>query len=108
MFKTILSSSAAVVLLFSTAQSSAEQYVVTQNDKAFSTEELTVKVGDVVSFENEDKVAHNIFSLSDSKSFDLGSFANGEKREVSFDAPGLIEVECALHPDMYLEITVEE
>ena len=86
---------------------SSAEVIVTQNDKQFSDETLTIKVGDEIKFVNEDSVAHNIFSLSDAKSFDLGTFENGAERAVKFDEAGTIEIECALHPDMYLEVTVE-
>ena len=39
---------------------------------------LKAKVGDTISFRNEDPFVHNIFSLSDVQSFDLGTFAKGE------------------------------
>ena len=50
---------------------------------------------------------HNIFSLSPSKSFDLGSFGKGGSKSVTFDKIGKIEVECAIHPDMHLDIDVQ-
>ena len=55
---------------------------------------------------NEDSFAHNVFSLSPAKSFDLGSFGNGGSKIVTFDKPGKVEVECAVHPDMLLAIEV--
>ncbi len=85
----------------------AEVHEVGQKDKKFTVENLTVKVGDTVKFINQDSFFHNIFSLSDAALFDLGSFPQGESREVKFDKPGLVEVECALHPDMYMEVNVE-
>lgn len=49
---------------------------------------------------------HNIFSLSEVQSFDLGTFAKGESRQVKLDKPGKIEVECAVHPEMKLVVEV--
>jgi hypothetical protein len=49
---------------------------------------------------------HNIFSLSDVQSFDLGTFAKGELRQVKLEKPGKIEVECAVHPEMRLVVEV--
>lgn len=94
------------MLLISAAQA-AEEHVVKQKNKAFSTKKLTVKVGDSVKFVNEDSFAHNVFSLSAAKSFDLGSFGNGGTKTVTFDKPGKVEVECAVHPDMRLDIEVK-
>jgi plastocyanin len=83
-----------------------QEHVVSQKNKAFSVKKLSVKVGDSVKFLNEDSFAHNIFSLSPAKSFDLGSFGNGGSKSVMFDKPGKVEVECAVHPDMRLDIEV--
>jgi plastocyanin len=85
----------------------SQEHVVAQKNKAFSVKKLTVKVGDSVKFVNEDSFAHNVFSLSAPKSFDLGSFGTGGSKSVTFDKPGKVEVECAVHPDMRLDIEVK-
>ncbi len=81
-------------------------HVVSQSGKSFSTAALKAKVGDTISFRNEDPFVHNIFSLSDVQSFDLGTFAKGELRQVKLGTPGKIEVECAMHPEMKLVVEV--
>ena len=86
----------------------AGEFQVSQTNKAFSTAELKVKVGDTVVFTNNDSFAHNIFSLSDTKSFDLGSFGQGQSRKVTFDKPGTVEVECALHPGMKMTVLIQK
>jgi plastocyanin len=101
-----LVASAAVLFLGGTAQA-AEEHLVSQKNKAFSTKKMTIKVGDSVKFVNEDSFAHNVFSLSAAKSFDLGSFGNGGSKAITFDKPGKVEVECAVHPDMRLDIEVK-
>jgi plastocyanin len=98
----------ALLLAASTAQ--AADYIVEQKDKAFvyngtKSATLKVKVGDVVQFKNMDPYFHNVFSLSDAKLFDLGSYPQGQSKPVTFDKPGTVEVECAIHPQM--KITVE-
>jgi plastocyanin len=84
----------------------AAEHVVAQKNKSFGTKKLVVKVGDSVKFTNEDSFAHNVFSLSAPKSFDTGSFGNGQSRSVTLDKPGKVEVECAVHPDMQMVIEV--
>ena len=86
----------------------AKDIEVTQKDKKFSQAKLTLSVGDSVSFKNEDPFSHNIFSLSDTKTFDLGSYPQGQSKKVTFDKPGTVEVECAIHPDMKLTIEVKK
>lgn len=82
------------------------EFEVGQVNKEFTVTELKVKVGDTVSFKNNDPFAHNIFSLSDAKSFDLGAYQFGQMRKVVFDNAGTVEVECALHPGMKMTISV--
>lgn len=86
----------------------AADYQVEQKGMAFSTQELKIKAGDTVVFKNADNVNHNLFSVSDAKSFDLGSFAQNQSRSVIFDKPGIVEVECAIHPDMKMNIKVSQ
>ncbi len=105
-----MSKTAIAVALIAAAVASAAQadeHVVTQKNKSFSTKKLTVKVGDSIKFVNEDSFAHNVFSLSAAKSFDAGSFGNGAAKSVVFDKPGKVEVECAVHPDMTMIVEVQ-
>ena len=84
----------------------AAEHVIAQKNNEFSQKSLRVKRGDAVSFRNDDPHFHNVFSLSDAKSFDLGSFPKGESRKVVFDKEGEVEVECAIHPQMKLKVEV--
>ncbi len=86
----------------------AKDFEIAQKDKKFSQPKLAVKVGDAVSFKNEDSFSHNVFSLSDAKTFDLGSYPQGQSKKVVFDKPGTVEVECAIHPDMKIDIEVNK
>lgn len=91
-----------------TSTAFAVDLIVDQKDKQFSKKALKLKVGDVVEFRNSDPFAHNIFSLSDTKSFDLGSYPQGQSKKVTFDKPGTVEVECSIHPSMQMVIEVEK
>jgi plastocyanin len=81
---------------------------VGQKDKAFTTKALTVKVGEAVTFRNDDPFFHNIFSLSEVQSFDLGSYPQGQSRKTVFSKAGKVEVECAIHPEMKMVVNVEK
>ena len=70
--------------------------------------ELTVRVGDKVTFTNQDPFFHNIYSLSERQSFDLGSYPKGNQRSVVMEKSGTLKVECAIHPNMQMTIHVEE
>lgn len=85
----------------------AAEFTVGQTNKAFTKTALTINKGDSVKFINNDPFFHNVFSLSDVKFFDLGSFPKGEFKVVTFEDAGVIEVECAIHPEMKMTITVK-
>ena len=86
----------------------ASTHSVGQLKKAFTVPVLKAKVGDTVTFKNDDEFAHNVFSLSDTQSFDLGSYKKGETRDLKLAAAGTIEVECAIHPEMKMKIEVSK
>ena len=86
----------------------AGDHPVEQVNKTFSTPVLKAKVGDTVTFKNDDTFAHNVFSLSETQSFDLGSYKKGETRQLKLTNPGTIEVECAIHPEMKMKIEVSK
>lgn len=90
----------------------AEEIIVTQTNKTFmlngsKVEHLKIKVGDTINFRNDDPWFHNIFSLSELKTFDLGSYPKGQSKSVTFDKPGTAEIECAIHPQMQLTVEVK-
>src|SRR3989339_615637 len=93
-----------LTLLSSTAFSA--EYLIEQKDKKFTKKELKLKVGDVIEFKNSDPFNHNVFSLSDAQTFDLGSYPQGQSKKVTFTQAGKVEVECAIHPEMKLNVEV--
>jgi plastocyanin len=99
---------ACIAIVGCAAPACGADYVISQSGKAFSASALRAKVGDTISFRNEDPFVHNIFSLSEVQSFDLGTFAKGEQRQVKLGKPGRIEVECAVHPEMKLVVEVAQ
>lgn len=96
-----------IAMSMCTAAAHAAEFEVSQKNKAFSATALEIKNGDSVNFVNADPFFHNVFSLSDAKTFDLGSYPSGQARQVTFNQPGRVEVECAIHPEMKMTITVK-
>lgn len=86
----------------------SEEFTVEQKNKSFTEKSLVLNVGDTVHFLNGDPFFHNVFSLSDIQFFDLGSYPKGQSKAVVFNTPGVVEVECAIHPEMFLTIEVKE
>ncbi|WP_455221423.1 cupredoxin domain-containing protein [Kaarinaea lacus] len=90
----------------------AKDVTIDQQNKTFLLDNakvstITINRGDTIHFMNKDPWFHNIFSLSDLKTFDLGSYPQGESRPVTFDNEGTVLIECAIHPNMLLEVTVK-
>lgn len=84
----------------------ANEHLVDQKNKKFSVSKLNAKVGDTVKFTNSDPFAHNVYSLSDTQSFDLGSYRKNDTKSLVLNKPGKIEVECSIHTDMNMVIEV--
>src|SRR5512146_1066471 len=78
----------------------------TISDKAFAPHVLVVPVGSTVAFPNHDPFDHNVFSVSDSNSFDLGLYGRGEGKTMVFKYPGLVRVFCNVHPRMVALVQV--
>ena len=107
--KTHEKSSNAVVWLSGVATPPpTEAITVDQRDKKFLPRVLPVVRGQVVHFLNQDKVEHNVFSTDPREPFDLGRYAKGEFRPVTFDVPGFFRVYCDIHKSMILDVAVLE
>ncbi len=83
------------------------EHVITQQDKAFSTTEITIKPGDKLVFKNSDEVVHNVFSVSKDNPFTIKVQQPGESTPVWFTNAGVTEVRCSIHPKMKLLVTVK-
>ncbi len=81
--------------------------VMDQRDMKFLPRVLPLLVATTVDFPNNDKVWHNVFSASEAKKFDLGLYAPGKSRNVTFDKPSVVRILCNVHPDMEAFIVVK-
>jgi plastocyanin len=99
-----------VVMLIGKSPSPAEPQtiLVEQRNSRFEPDLAVVPVGSTVQFPNGDPVFHNVFSLSRAQPFDLGFYAKGQSRPVKFDHPGVVQVYCHIHPNMYAAIVVTD
>ena len=89
----------------STDQSKTD-FVMDQRNLEFRPHVLPVLVGATVQFPNNDEVDHNIFSMSRTKKFNLGSYKPGDSKAVLFDKPGIVELRCDVHAEMAAYILV--
>lgn len=89
------------------AEPPAERVVTTtQRDANFDPHVLPVAVGTTVQWPNEDDIFHNVFSMSEVKSFDLGYYKKEKVPKVVFDQTGRVDVFCAIHSRMHCIILV--
>lgn len=79
---------------------------IVQEGRHFNPDTVAISAGSTVTFPNHDPIFHNVFSLSKSKSFDLGNYAQNQTRTVHFPKPGVVFVHCHLHPNMTAAILV--
>ena len=85
---------------------SKANFVMDQRNLEFLPNVLPVPVGSTIVFPNNDQVDHNVFSMSRTKKFNLGSYKPGESKTVVFDKPGIVELRCDVHAEMAAYILV--
>ncbi len=77
-------------------------------DKTYAPHVVVVPVGSTVRFPNHDPFNHNVFSVSEPNTFDLGLYGRGEVKSQTFEHPGLVRVYCNVHPRMVAYVLVME
>ena len=106
MHKTVLF--ALVILSGLSAGALAANQVIHQQGRVFSSESVTIKKGDALTFVNDDSIPHNILSTSKGNEFNLGSQPPGASTDVTFKEAGEVLVICAIHPRMKMMVQVAE
>ena len=86
----------------------ASKKSVSQKGAVFSPRVLPVMAGTTVEWPNEDEIFHNVFSISETKEFDLGLYKKPEVKKVTFDKPGRADVFCSIHSTMNCVVLVLE
>ena len=71
-----------------------------QRDVTFAPRVLPFVVGSDVEFVNNDKVYHNVLSLTPGADFDIGRKPTGEVATEKIEMVGKIELFCDIHPQM--------
>ena len=78
----------------------APTFTMTTRSKAFLPHVVAVPAGATINFPNEDPIAHNLFSLTPGNTFDLGLYRKGPGKPHKFEAPGVVNIYCNVHPNM--------
>ena len=79
---------------------------VSEEDITFQPAEVSVGVGDTVTWTNNDSVDHDVTADSFS-SGDPGGMAPGDTFDHTFDEAGTFDYVCTVHPGMEGSVTVE-
>jgi len=97
-----------VILIGMTTGAMVARQTIRQQGRTFSAGRVTIKVGESLTFLNDDNVPHNVASTSRGNEFDLGSQAPGASTDVAFTEAGEVQVFCAIHPRMKLTVKVSD
>jgi plastocyanin len=79
---------------------------IRQKNLTFTPGVMVIVKGTTVEFPNDDKVFHNVFSVSKAARFDLGLYKSGTTKAVTFKQAGVVDVYCNIHPQMIAKIKV--
>jgi plastocyanin len=82
---------------------------VAQKGAMFTPHVLPIMVGTTVEWPNNDTIYHNVFSMSDAASFDLGLYKGNPTNACwTFGKPGRVDVFCSIHSNMHCIVLVLE
>jgi plastocyanin len=79
---------------------------ILQESETFVPRVVAITRGSTVDFPNGDPFFHDVFSLSRSGTFDLGSYPRGQTKSHQFSKAGLVKVYCHIHSHMSASIMV--
>ena len=97
------------VILTTIPSVSAEDHDISITDAMnFNPEDLTINVDDVVTWTNNDGMAHTATSTDGPVSFDSGNIAAGATWSFTFTEAGTYNYKCDYHSSMTASITVVE
>jgi plastocyanin len=88
------------------ASSSGGGVAIKMQNIAFDPKAVTVKVGQKITWTNDDSTDHNVTADSGAD-FKSDNFGKGAAFEFTPDKAGTIAYECTLHPGMKATITVQ-
>ncbi|MBT9583374.1 hypothetical protein IV102_08490 [bacterium] len=71
-----------------------------QKNRQFAPYVLPIYQGSTVEFVNGDSIFHSVYSQSECRPFHLPEYPQGESREITFPQAGIVELFCAIHPEM--------
>jgi hypothetical protein len=78
-----------------------------QRSRQFAPFVIAVHTGAAVMFANSDSVAHQVYSFSSPRQFELGLYRGQPRNPIVFDKPGIVVLGCNIHDNMlgYVYVT---
>ena len=84
----------------------ALNYPIIQKNRLFSQQQITLRPGESIRFQNADDVTHNVFSVTPGMEFEIRRQVPGASSTIIFSKEGTAEVRCSIHPKMKLFVHV--
>jgi len=79
---------------------------ISQRGARFQPDFVVLTAGQTLVMPNDDRIVHNVFSVSPPKRFDLGHYPEGDSRSVRFETAGVVDLFCNIHDNMHATIVV--
>ncbi|MDP7042999.1 MAG: alpha-amylase family glycosyl hydrolase [Candidatus Thalassarchaeaceae archaeon] len=95
------------VLTVDAGESKSSTHAVDIQNFAFNPQDITIIVGDSITWTNQDSSSHTATSTSGPASFDSGNMQSSSVFTYTFTASGTYNYECSFHPSMTGSVTVE-
>lgn len=84
----------------------AEEIRITMAGSGYAPAVIEARVGDVLVFDNDDDVAHNVFIPTVGFATDLGKQDAFTQASMPLGKAGVFDVECVLHDHMHVRVVV--
>ena len=97
---------AALLLAVAAHARAASPVVVSQANRAFAVNEVQIKPGETIRFNNDDVFAHQIFINAPGLSYESDEQEPGQAVNVTFPKAGSYLVQCHIHPKMRMRVDV--
>lgn len=94
----LASAVATLILLLLPGAGLADGSTVTIGGFAYGPDPISIHVGDVVTWTNEDADPHTATAVD--KTFDTGTLGRGQSASVTFATAGTFKYTCVFHPEM--------
>lgn len=95
-----------LLLLSAPAAVAAQGHQVPIDRYAYRPGELTVRVGETVTWTNQDQAPHDVVTTAGPAVLRSPLLAQGQSWSFTFTLPGAYDYYCSVHPDMRARVTV--